>query len=63
MSYEFANDKGGSIDKATVNFKFDHIQFNYEDFRDARQTSYLPGTEPLYKFDANVMQLFVSVWF
>lgn len=63
VSYEFVNGEGGFIDKATVNFKFDHIQFNYEDFRDARQTSYIPGTEPLYKFDANVMQLFVSVWF
>ena len=63
VSYEFANGEGGFIDKATVNFKFDHIQFNYEDFRDARQTSYIPGTEPLYKFDANVMQLFVSAWF
>lgn len=63
VSYEFANGEGGFIDKATVNFKFDHIQFNYEDFRDARQTSFTPGTEPLYKFDANVMQFFVSAWF
>ena len=64
VSYEFAKSEGeGFIDKATVNFKFDHIQFNYEDFRDARQTSFTPGTEPLYKFNANVMQLFVSVWF
>ena len=64
VSYEFAKSEGeGFIDKASVNFKFDHIQFNYEDFRDARQTSFTAGTEPLYKFDANVMQLFVSVWF
>jgi hypothetical protein len=63
VSYEFANAEGGFFDKATVNFKFDHIQFNYEDFRDARQTSYTPGTEPLYKFNANIMQLFVSAWF
>lgn len=63
VSYEFAKGEGGSIDKASVNFKFDHIQFNYEDFRDARQTSYTPGNEPLYQFDANIMQLFVSVWF
>ena len=64
VSYEFAKSEGEAfIDKASVNFKFDHIQFNYEDFRDARQTSFTPGTEPLYKFNANVMQLFVSVWF
>jgi len=63
ISYEFAKGEGGSIDKASVNFKFDHIQFNYEDFRDATQTSFTPGTEPLYQFSANVMQLFLSVWF
>ena len=64
VSYEFAKSEGeGFIDKASVNFKFDHIQFNYKDFRDARLTSYTPGTEPLYKFGANVMQLFVSAWF
>ena len=63
VSYEFANSEGGFIDKASVNFKFDYIRFNYNDFRDARLTSYTPGTEPLYKFSANVMQLFVSAWF
>lgn len=63
VSYEFAKSETGIIDKASVNFKFDHIQFNYEDFRDARQTSFAAGTEPLYQFDANVMQLFLSVWF
>ena len=63
VSYEFAKSEGGVIDKASVNFKFDHIEFNYEDFRDARQTSFTPGSEPLYKFNANIMQLFLSVWF
>lgn len=64
VSYEFAKSEGDNfIDKASVNFKFDHIQFNYKDFRDARLTSYTPGTEPLYKFGANVMQLFISIWF
>jgi len=63
ISYEFAKSEGGNIDKASINFKFDYIQFNYDDFRDARQTSFAAGTEPLYQFDANVMQLFLSVWF
>ena len=63
ISYEFAKSEGGNIDKASINFKFDHIQFNYDDFRDARQTSFAAGTEPLYQFDANVMQLYLSVWF
>ena len=63
ISYEFAKGEGGYIDKASVNFKYDHIQFNYLDFRDATQKSYAAGTEPLYQFSANIMQLFLSVWF
>lgn len=63
ISFEFAKGEGGFIDKASVNFKFDYINFNYKDFRDATQISFTPGNEPLYKFSANVMQLFVSVWF
>ena len=63
VSYEFAKGEGGYIDKASVNFKFDHIQFNYQDFRDATQKSYDAGTEPLYQFSANIMQLFLSIWF
>ena len=63
ISYEFAKGEGGLIDKASVNFKYDRIQFNYLDFRDATQTSYAAGTEPLYQFSANIMQLFLSVWF
>lgn len=63
ISYEFANGEGGSIDKASINLKFDHIEFVYDDFRDARQTSFAAGSEPLYQFNANIMQLFLSVWF
>lgn len=63
ISYEFAKGEGGLIDKASVNFKLDHIQFDYENFRDATQTSFTPGSEPLYKFNANIMQVFLSVWF
>ena len=63
ISYEFAKGEGGSIDKASVNFKFDHIEFDYENFRDARQTSFAAGSEPFYQFNANVMQLFLSIWF
>jgi len=63
ISYEFAKGEGGTIDKAAVNFKYDYIQFNYEDFRDARDETLYAGTEPLYQFDANIIQLFLSVWF
>ena len=70
-SYEFAQSGWRFVKKGTVNLFFDRIEFKYDDFRDAR-VSRLPsdnpnfrpaGTEPLYEFGANVIQLFVSVWF
>ena len=63
VSYEFAKGEGGSIDKASINFKFDRIAFNYEDFRDARNKNIRADAQPFYQFDADVMQLFLSVWF
>ena len=57
--------KGGwkFVDKGTLNIVYDHILFNYDDFRDLRVTGVAPGSEPLYSFDANVIQVFVSFWF
>ena len=70
-TYEFVPTGWRFIKKGTLNFYYDRIQFDYDDFRDARY-SLLPatdpnfrpaGSEPLYSFGANVFQLFVSVWF
>jgi hypothetical protein len=70
-TYEFTPNGWRFIKKGTLNFFYDRIQFDYDDFRDARY-SLLPatdpnfraaGSEPLYSFGANVFQLFVSVWF
>jgi hypothetical protein len=45
----------------------------YDDFRDARfslgrfgippETAFVPGSEPLYKLNANIMQFYVSAYF
>ncbi len=51
------------VERGTVNVIFDHILFDYEDFRDLTGSGAAPGTEPLYSFDANVLQVFVSFWF
>jgi hypothetical protein len=62
-SYEFTVPWLRFFEKSTVNFKYDLIMFQYDDFRDLRASGFAPGTEPLYSFDANVMQLFFSGWF
>ena len=70
-TYDFAPNGWRFIKKGTLNIFYDRIEFDYEDFRDAR-FSLLPasdpnfraaGSEPLYGFGANVFQAFVSVWF
>ncbi len=61
VSYEFSWSGTPWIDKATVNFYWDHMQFDYDDFRDIRTGT--AGAEPLYSFDADVMRLFFSAWY
>lgn len=66
ISYEFIKNGWNFIDKGSVNFNIDHIQFDYDDFRDARETDSLgidAGTESLYSFSANVIRFFVSIWY
>ena len=63
VSYEFANKGWKFIDKGSANVSYSRIMFNYKDFRDLRVSVLTPGTEPLYNFSADVVQLYVSVWY
>ena len=62
-SYDIVRGGWKFVERGTVNLIFDHIVFDYEDFRDLRGAGALAGQEPLYTFDANVFQVFVSFWF
>jgi len=62
-SYDIVRSGWRFVERGTVNVIYDHIMFDYADFRDLRQSNGVPGTEPLYSFDANVFQIFVSFWF
>ena len=62
--YEFVRSGWSFVKKGTLNVFYDRMEFDYEDFRDARY-SLLPaddpnfrpaGSEPLYTFGANVFQ-------
>jgi hypothetical protein len=63
LSYDIVRSGWRFVDRGTVNVIYDHMLFDYEDFRDLRKTVVTPGTEPLYSFDADVIQIFVSFWF
>jgi hypothetical protein len=62
VSYDILGDGWRFVDKGSVNLYYDHIMFDYDDFRNVLDGGE-PGTEPLYDFDADVIQLFVSIWF
>ena len=65
VSYDILEDGWRFIERGTVSLVYDRMQFDYEDFRDLRPgigTGFAPGTEPLYQFDADVIQIFVSFW-
>jgi hypothetical protein len=54
------------LTKGTVNLHYDFIKIDYKDFRDLRRFppgAATPGTEPLYGYNASVIQLFVSFWY
>ena len=65
-SYEFHVPYAKWINKSSLNFHYNHVLIDYSDFRnalDAGVNGYTAGTEPLYKLNANVIQVFVSVWY
>jgi hypothetical protein len=63
VSYEFLRGGWHALDKGSLNLAYNHIRFNYDDFRDVRVKDVPPGEEPLYSFSANVLQLYLSLWY
>ena len=61
--YQFKKGGTGFVKRGTLNLSYDFLFFAYDDFRDLTVTSVPPGQEPLYELDAEVIRLFVSVWF
>jgi len=59
------------FEKSTVNFFWDHVQIDYDDFRDFNnfanatlpEGGYKAGEEPLYSLKADVIRFYLSFWF
>jgi hypothetical protein len=63
-SYQFNVPGAPWIDRSTANFRFDHLLVDYSDFRDALLAAqYGAGKEPLYRLNANIIEVFVSIWY
>lgn len=61
-SYEFASEGWNFVNHGTLNIQYDHFVFDYDNFRDVTASA-PPGSEPLYNFAADVLRLYVSIWF
>jgi hypothetical protein len=73
-TYAFLPDGWKIFKRGTVTADWSRIRFKYKDFRDIRDYGistggvppdggYQPGSEPLYHFDATVVQFYLSMFF
>jgi Protein of unknown function (DUF3570) len=72
-TYEFKVARFPWLSKGSMSLRYDYMTVNYDDFRDARFSlgsfgnlpadPFAPGTEPLYKLNANIMQFYISAFF
>jgi hypothetical protein len=63
MSYELPA-PASWLQKSSVNIRYDRLMIHYNDFRNALYAAADGvGNEPLYRLDANVLQVFFSVWY
>ena len=61
--FDFAKRGWKFISRGSLNVYYDFMQFDYEDFRDLTVRGVPAGAEPLYTLDANVIQVFVSIFY
>jgi hypothetical protein len=65
-TYAFLPDGWKIFKRGTVTFDISRIAFHYLDFTDIKYyglPEYQPGSEPLYHFDATVLQIYLSMFF
>jgi hypothetical protein len=66
-SYEFKVPRAPWIQKSTLNLHYDRLMIDYSDFHAIfKDTAIGPGGDgnvPLYRLDANIIQLFYSLYF
>jgi hypothetical protein len=72
-TYEFKIERFPWLAKGSLNLRYDYMTVTYDDFRDATYSigrfgvppvnALTPGTEPLYKLNANILQFYISAFF
>ncbi|MEM7083306.1 MAG: DUF3570 domain-containing protein [Pseudomonadota bacterium] len=62
VTYAFPSKILPFVDRGTANLYFNRFRFDYDNFRDLTVDAPV-GEEPLYGFDANVIQFYLSFWY
>lgn len=63
VAWDFGEEGFGIFNRARLSMFWDHLVFDYENFRDLRVEGVPAGEEPMFQLDADVIQLFVSFWY
>jgi len=63
VSWDFLTERRAFVERGSVHVGFEHILFRYDEFRDVRELQATAGGEPLFEFEANVVQSMISFWF
>lgn len=63
VSYKITSEDWSLVDHGSINLSYDHLEFRYDNFRDITQIGTSVGQEPLYRFNADVLQLYLSLWY
>jgi Protein of unknown function (DUF3570) len=67
ITYAFLPDGWKMFKRGTVTLDVSHVRFDYKDFRNIKNfgiaNGYPAGSEPFYKFNANIFQIYASMFF
>jgi hypothetical protein len=63
LTYEFKFSAANFFKKSSINLDFDHVNYDYDDFRDVLAVDVPVGGEPLYQFSANITRFYVSIFY
>jgi hypothetical protein len=63
VTYQFGTGLLPFFKRGEASFFADYLQFDYDDFRDLRDSGAAVGDEPLYEFNSTVLRAYISLWY
>jgi opacity protein-like surface antigen len=63
VTYQFGTSLLPFFKRGEASLFADYLKFDYDDFRDVRDSSVAVGAEPLYEFNSTVLRAYISLWY